>query len=532
MKTNFARIMGILCILAVALLFRLPDLGIRPMHHDEANQAVKCGDLQQYGVYKYDLGDHHGPSLYYLTLPAAWLMSGKDFAGTSEFTFRIVPVVFGAAIIPLLLLLLGGLDWGIIICSAIFFAISPAMVFYSRFYIQEMLLVFFTLAAIASGWRYFKTRSALWAVCVGFFLGMMFVTKETSVMAYAAMAGALLVVYVWERRVGAGAGNAYGSVQQVFTGVSTFRHCLIALVAAVFVWIIFFSSFFTNWSGPVDSILAFKSYAGKSTESVHLHPWYYYLQILTCWKKAPGPTWSEGLILALAFVGLIASLGTKSEDVVGGDRRFMRFMAVYTVFLTVIYSVIPYKTPWCLLSFQSGMIVLAGVGVIFLFNILRGHFVRLILCALLLGGVWNLAKQSWATNFRFYTDQRNPYVYAHTSRDFLNLVKRIEVLSKIHPDGKGMFLAVIASPRETWPLPWYLRSFSKVGFWTTAGEIGEGMFPAVAVVSSGEQDAVVSRLGANYHLEYFGLRPDVLLTVLVNQDLWDSFIKQGGASGK
>ena len=95
-----------------------------------------------------------------------------------------------------------------------------------------------------------------------------------------------------------------------------------------------------------------------------------------------------------------------------------------------------------------------------------------------------------------------------------------------------MFLAVIASPRETWPLPWYLRSFSKVGFWTTAGEIGEGMFPAVAVVSSGEQDAVVSRLGANYHLEYFGLRPDVLLTVLVNQDLWDSFIKQGGASGK
>jgi len=51
------------------------------------------------------------------------------------------------------------------------------------------------------------------------------------------------------------------------------------------------------------------------------------------------------------------------------------------------------------------------------------------------------------------------------------------------------------------------------------------------VVSSGEHDAVVSRLGASYHMEYFGLRPDVLLTVLVRQDLWDSFIKQGGASG-
>ena len=52
------------------LLLRSVALGLRPMHHDEANQAVKFGTLLEKGEYRYDKNDHHGPSLYYLTLPA------------------------------------------------------------------------------------------------------------------------------------------------------------------------------------------------------------------------------------------------------------------------------------------------------------------------------------------------------------------------------------------------------------------------------------------------------------------------------
>ena len=46
---------------------------VRPMHHDEANQAVRFGRLLETGEYRYDRRDHHGPTLYYLTLPVAWL---------------------------------------------------------------------------------------------------------------------------------------------------------------------------------------------------------------------------------------------------------------------------------------------------------------------------------------------------------------------------------------------------------------------------------------------------------------------------
>ena len=172
------------------------------------------------------------------------------------------------------------------------------------------------------------------------------------------------------------------------------------------------------------------------------------------------------------------------------------------MFLTAIYSVIPYKTPWCLLSFLSAMILLAGVGVTFLFGLFRGNVARLILLVLLIGAGWNLARQAWATNFKYYADPRNPYVYAHTSYDFLNLVKRVESVSLVHPQGKKMLIAVVASPNETWPLPWYLRAYPATGYWQNAAELSDGVNPALAIVSSSQQEAVLSRLGSNYHVEY------------------------------
>ena len=47
-------------------------------------------------------------------------------------------------------------------CAAVLFAVSPAMVFFNRYYIHETLLVFFTLAAIAAGWRYARTGRFAW----------------------------------------------------------------------------------------------------------------------------------------------------------------------------------------------------------------------------------------------------------------------------------------------------------------------------------------------------------------------------------
>ena len=55
-----------------AFWLRTHDLDRRPMHADEANQAVKLGELLDAGRYTFDPSDHHGPTLYYAAVPIAW----------------------------------------------------------------------------------------------------------------------------------------------------------------------------------------------------------------------------------------------------------------------------------------------------------------------------------------------------------------------------------------------------------------------------------------------------------------------------
>ena len=107
---NKAAFRGLFFIIVVgALLFRLLGLDLRPMHHDEANQAVKFGRLLEKGEYRYDENDHHGPSLYYLPLPLAWAFSKTTLASLDEVILRLLPALFGAGVLLLLLLFVKGM---------------------------------------------------------------------------------------------------------------------------------------------------------------------------------------------------------------------------------------------------------------------------------------------------------------------------------------------------------------------------------------------------------------------------------------
>ena len=137
-----------------ALALRLPGLAERPMHGDEAVHAYKFNELRQSGVYRYDPEEYHGPTLYYLTLPVVWLSGAQDFAHTTEVTYRLVPALLGMLLVPLLWLLRRRWSARALVVTAILTASSPALVFYSRYYIQETLLVFFTFVVLVAGWRF------------------------------------------------------------------------------------------------------------------------------------------------------------------------------------------------------------------------------------------------------------------------------------------------------------------------------------------------------------------------------------------
>lgn len=502
--------------LLAACLFRLPFLGLRPLHHDEANQAFKFGDLLEKGEYRYDRTEHHGPSLYYLSLPFAWITSKTSFASLNEVTLRLVPALFGVGIVFLLLLLKSGFSKEAIFFSGIFAAISPVMTFYSRFYIQETLLVFFLVGAIATGWRYSQNPSILWAATSGFFGGMMYSTKETSIIAFGAIIGACVISYLSLNK----SDQLKGTIR-----IPRVSHLFVFFGSGLVVSILFYSSFLKNPKGIIDSILAFAMYFSRAGEAgYHSYPWYYYLKLLACSRYETGPVWSEALILGLALVGSVVAFRHASSE--KSSPLFVRFVFFYTLLETVIYSLTPYKTPWNMLPFYIGFTLMAGNGASELIRASKKFVLRSLFILVLIGGIFNLSFQSYRANFKYYADSRNPYVYAQTSADFMDLIKRINELAQYHPDQDRMLIKVITNPYETWPLPWYLRGFKRVGYWQEVEAAGDFADVPIIISSIDKANKLEKRVSDNYQSQYYELRPEILLTLYIRQDLWEKFMEK------
>jgi len=560
------------------------------MHGDEANQAFKAAELLTSGVYVYDRDDHHGPSLSYFTLPAFWLSGCRRLADCDESTLRIVPVVFGAGLILLLLLVADGLGPLATLVAAVLSAFSPAMFFYSRYYIQETLLVFFTFAAMGCGWRFLQSGAAerwptqapnlpspsgrkpgrryAWAIAAGGCLGMMHATKETWVLAALAAAVALGVVISWQLGLAALWQNlraCLGGQRQntALTGLSQqrpdfvgaedlpgwLRHNWLPLAAALLTACataaVLLSSFGQNWRGPVDSLLAYSDYLHRGgTGGLHRNPWYFYFERLLAFRSG-AIFCSEALIGALAAVGCVAALLPRGLP--GPQRWFCRFLAVYTIVLTGLYSLLPYKTPWCMLSFLHGMILLAGLGAAALLQWLRKPVLQAIAALVMLLGVVQLADQCYRLNFVFFADPRNPHVYAHPvshlHTDMPPLVERLveaavgctEAAAKQNRKAVGIAYIHVVTTENYWPVPWYLRRLppESIGYWQDIQawqrEASAYPQPAIILTTSSAQQAVEAALDRLcwaqrfFPLASYGLRPGEMLVVYLRDDVWQKF---------
>jgi hypothetical protein len=117
----------------------------------------------------------------------------------------------------------------------------------------------------------------------------------------------------------------------------------------------------------------------------------------------------------------------------------------------------------------------------------------------------------------FETSRYNPYVYAHTGRDIFNLVKRLDEIASVSPAGKKLSIDVVAT--DYWPLPFYLRHFSNVGYPTDPSRYRD----ADVIIGTAEDGERLAGENAKvkYAVSQFGLRPGVLLWVYVKPELWE-----------
>ena len=530
-KETIAVLVAFIIVIGAAAALRLPQLELRPVHGDEANQAVKTGMLFETGEYRYDPHEHHGPTLYYLALPVLWSSGAESFADTTITQYRLIAVFFGLLTILLLWPLRDALGSGPMLWAALIMAVSHAMTYYSRYYIQEMLLVCFTQAALAAGWRLWRNPRVGWAIALGISLGLVHATKETSALiAMSALAAVALTGAYARLRDGA---RLAAQFQALYNG-GALIYAAIACVATLAVSITLFSSFFTNLRGPLDSLLTYIHYLpraeGEGSTALHNQPWYYYLSLLAYTSRQAGPRWSEAFTLALAAVGTLAVLWPRAkhdarEDGHDPARRallFKRFLVFYTIIATLLYAIIPYKTPWNLLVFYHGMALLAGVGANAIVRLGRWRVIQVALSLALLAGAAHLARQSYQGNFIYHADARNPYVYAHPATALHRLTTRIEEIAAIADEGDALHINLIRPDGDYWPLPWYLRRYTRVGWWHNMPEQ-----PDAAIILAAPQlyDILQEQLRDDYFIEFHALRPGILLHTYIRQDLWDAFIQ-------
>ena len=501
--------------LTAGLALRLARLDVRPMHHDEANQAVKFGALLERGEYRYDSYDHHGPTLYYFSLPFAWLRGQTTLASLDERTLRGVTAAFGAATILLLLLVSSGIGPTAVATSAILLALSPAMVFYSRMYIQESLFTCFTLAFVIAVGRLATVESAStplsWSILAGVAAGLAVASKETSAIVLPSVLASATMAW-W----------SLGPERPALAGAQWRTAGLVGLAAAAAVGALFYSSFLANPSGILDPLRAAGTYVDRAVDpTAHVQPWHYYLGLLA-WSSSGGLTWTEGVVIALAAVGALSALPRAASK----DQRrtfWTRYLTGYVVIATAIFSAIPYKTPWNLLPFYLGAIVLAGIGFSTLIQVTAPRSLRAVLVAALTIASVHLGWQAWRASVIYSSDPRNPYVYAHTVPDAVRMATRIRDLAALHPDGARMQVSVIAPPHQQWPLPWYLRTMPNVGYWSAPGDAAALQSPVI-VSATDFTEMLDTALGEPYVSEFFGLRPDVLLALYIDRALWERFL--------
>lgn len=466
----------------MGLIIRLPRLNERPMHTDEAVNAYIVGQLLSGDSFKYDPHDRHGPLLAALALPLMRLQGAQKLSDLSESQVRVTNVLAGTVTI----LLFGAASeiWGFLPCAlaALLFACAPLSVYYDRYFIHESLFVALTYAFLLSAWRVWRTGSTLMLVSCAAIAAMMFACKETAVLQLFAVSVAAFITWRVKGRIKTRA----ALLQPV--------KILIALLVFVTVTALLFTWFGRNWGALVMLPSAIANALTRASGEGHEKPFWYFAQLL-----ATG--WSGKIILAIASVGLLQALMRNASAA-------SRFLVIYFLCSAILFSSIPYKTPWLALNLWLPIALFCGKALDYLLHVILDHSAKRVLipvfCILAGIAIAVIANDTRQRVLLQPADEANPYAYAHTSEDLLGLPIEIERLAKQNGIATPRIAVIAADP---WPLPWYLRKYHEVGYWQP------GQHPEKAdfyITSTEVAEEYAPRL-QNFRSEFFGARPGVLI---------------------
>ena len=417
-------------IVVLAFVLRIAWLDLKPAHFDEGVNGWFVDKMTREGFYHYDPTNFHGPLHFYV------LFLAQTLFGRSIEVLRMPTVLLSTACVGLVLAFRRYFDERVCQLAALAMAISPGMVFYGRYAIHETWMLFFLLLIAwgLPGLWHFGERRYLWASALG--ITGLILTKETYIIHLVAFLLAAPCLLLYERFSPSSAW-AFGGWKFTLRDLG-----IVAGVCAGSI-LFFYTGGFLDWSALPGMWETFSTWVhtGTDQKSGHEKEKIYWLQLLGRYE------W-------LALIGLVGSLWLLWPR----TPRVARYLAIYGLGALIAYSIVPYKTPWCIISLIWPFYFVFGYAVVEAARWTDRGTVGVIATVIYLASFGT----TWVLNYRDYTDESEPYVYVQTTLDVNQLIVPLQTLARRDPVNyqlRGHFIL-----GEQYPFSWLLADFPQIDY--------------------------------------------------------------------
>ena len=420
-------------ILLLAAVLRLWALDIKEPHFDEGINGWFADGIREKGFFEYDPTNYHGPWHFYT------VFLSQSLLGRNIWALRLPVIMASLLSIPALFLFARWFGRNAVRWAALSFAVSPACVFYGRYSIHEpwfvLFCILFTWGSIAL-WLD-RDKAGLWAAAAG--LTGMILNKETYIIHAGSLALTVGVFALWSR-----VSPLEPPVERSATRTWQRKDAFLVVGVMGFLLVFFYSGNFFNFYGllgPFEALVAWTQTGaaanGHDKPAYELLPFvnYYWPALLARyeWPALAGLIWSA----RYAWPG----------------PAVPRLLAIYAAGILLAYSLVPYKTPWCIISMIWPWFLFFGAAID-----VAGRFWARAIGTLLLAASLVMALR---LNFRQYENDAEPYVYVQTYNSLRTLTDPLLGAAKRDP---RFYQAAGALCADYYPLPWVLGDFPNLGW--------------------------------------------------------------------
>jgi len=465
-------------------------------------------------AYKYD-PVYHGPFLYYIG-DIVFNVAGEH----SLYLLRLPMVlssVFALFYIFLFRRYLG--KYGFVVALALV-AISPGLVYYSNLANYENYISTLNVLGVGLLLLGIHKRNPWILFLSGVILLLLMTIKETALIAwFSIVVSALLMhilLYIKQRP-----SNILRYFEdltiKLFKGdynsviLPYLLPAILTFITGGIIFVALYSSFGGHISGISDGLTSWMYWRNTGASSGHVKPFKYYTELF----------FTYDFFLTFLFLSASLIILFSSRD------RYKIFITFWAITLWLVYSLVPYKTPWLIINFLIPFAIVAGIGWDILFTIYNQKLYRVIVSFVIVIMLINTSITTFDVKCFRYDDPDNLLTYVHTYREFEEEVKALYALVKASPDGYDTEVSVAAP--EYWPLPAYLFDFKKVGYF--GGVKGRDLNINAPIIINDTRDnpelieyMLESDINDIVKLRDFQQRPGVIHTIFIKKSLLKTFI--------